>query len=81
MAKQITGVVVQNKMMNTVVVKVERKLQHPVYKKYVKKTAKFMADTVGAKYEVGDTVVIEETRPISKNKFFKVVKKTGEAKA
>jgi small subunit ribosomal protein S17 len=69
--KQLTGTVVSDKMEKTVVVAVETRRRHPVYHKVVKKRKKFKAhDEKGA--TVGDTVVIEETRPLSKTKRWKV---------
>lgn len=79
MAKKIfTGVVVSNKMMNTVVVAMERKIPHPVYGKLIKRTGKIMADTNGMDVQVGEIVTIEEIRPMSKSKNFKVIKKAKE---
>ena len=62
------GVVVSNKMMKTVVVAVERTTQHGMYQKYIKRTSKFLAHTDATDINVGDRVVIEETRPMSKRK-------------
>lgn len=67
------GEVVSNKMDKTVVVKVERKMLHPVFKKYVKRTKKFVAHDEGDKCQIGDRVEIMETRPLSKTKRWKVV--------
>jgi small subunit ribosomal protein S17 len=65
------GVVVKAKMHKSVVVAVERLVQHPVYRKTIKRTSTFMAhDTKGAR--PGDTVRIVETRPLSKNKRWRV---------
>jgi small subunit ribosomal protein S17 len=66
--KTYTGKVVSNKMNKTVVVAVTRHYQHPVYKKTVKKVAKFKAHDEGNVCNVGDDVKIIETRPISKDK-------------
>ena len=67
-----TGRVVSNKMQKTVVVVVERRKQHPIYKKVMKRTVRFMAhDEMGA--QEGDTVVIIESRPISANKRWRVI--------
>ena len=65
------GVVVSNKMMKTVVVAVERLVQHGMYQKYVKHTSKFLAHADTA-LNIGDRVVIEETRPLSKRKRWNV---------
>ena len=67
------GEVVSNKMDKTVVVKVERKMLHPEFKKYVKRTKKFVAHDEGDKCQIGDTVEIMETKPLSKTKRWKVV--------
>jgi small subunit ribosomal protein S17 len=67
-----TGVVVSDKMDKTVVVKVDRLVKHPVYNKYIKKTAKYKAHDEDNACKVGDRVVIVETRPLSKDKFWKV---------
>ncbi len=76
MAKKIlVGTVLSDKMTNTVVVSVERKERHPVYNKLIKITKKYKADTNGMQVAVGDVVHIEETRPLSKDKHFKVIKK------
>lgn len=75
--KRFAGIVVSNKMTNTVVVALERKVPHPRYGKLMKATTKLKADTAGQEYMVGDMVVIEETRPMSRDKYFKVVKKGG----
>jgi len=65
------GLVVSNKMEKTVVVKVERRVQHPLYGKFVLRTTKFKAhDLIGC--DEGDTVEIMETRPISKDKNWRV---------
>jgi small subunit ribosomal protein S17 len=65
------GVVVSNKMMKTVVVAVENTFMHKMYQKYVKRTSKFMAHA-NDPLNVGDRVVIEETRPMSKRKRWNV---------
>lgn len=81
MAKKIlTGYVVSDKMQNTVVVEVTRKVRHPLYNKSVKVSKKYKADSndIGAVF--GDLVQIEETRPMSKDKYFKVIAKvTGKS--
>ena len=80
--KVITGKVVSNKMQKTVVVEVERFVSHPIYKKRIKKTNKIKADTNGMEVSNGVIVKIEQTSPISRDKFFKVVEivREGEAK-
>jgi small subunit ribosomal protein S17 len=63
-----TGVVVSNKMQKTVVVAVENLVKHGMYQKYVKHTSKFLAHAENNDVNVGDRVVIEESRPLSKRK-------------
>jgi small subunit ribosomal protein S17 len=63
-----TGVVVSNKMQKTVVVAVENLVKHGMYQKYVKQTSKFLAHNESNDINVGDRVVIEESRPLSKRK-------------
>jgi len=71
--KRRTGVVVSNKMDKTVVVVTDRMTRHPLYLKYIKKRVKFKAhDEVNA-CQIGDTVLVEETRPLSKDKHWRVV--------
>jgi len=73
MAKILEGKIVSNKMNKTVVVEVVRKTAHPMYKKIIKKSKKFLADSGDKKYEIGKTVKIVETRPLSKNKHFRIM--------
>lgn len=74
MTKILTGKVVSiGKMTKTVTVEVEHQRPHPLYKKIVKKTKKFLVDTGGLEVKMGDTVKIRQTRPISKRKYFKVL--------
>ena len=72
--KILNGIVVSDKMRDTVVVKVGRFVKHPKYGKYMKISKKFKAHDVGNTAKVGDKVEIIETRPISKDKHFKLVK-------
>jgi small subunit ribosomal protein S17 len=67
-----TGVVVSNKMQKTVVVAVENLTKHGMYQKYVKQTSKFLAHNESNDINVGDRVVIEESRPLSKRKRWNV---------
>lgn len=67
------GVVSSNKMQKTVVVTVERQIMHPLYKRVVRRSAKFLAHDEGNQCRVGDTVRIEETRPLSARKRWRVV--------
>ena len=73
MAKILTGKVVSVKMQNTVVVEVVRRTPHPLYKKLMLRSKKHQADANGRTVSVGDTVKIVETKPISKNKHFKLM--------
>jgi len=71
--KIYTGTVVSNKMNKTVVVAVTRLFQHPVYKKTVKRVTKFKAHDEKNACQIGDTVKIIETRPLSKEKRWLVI--------
>lgn len=71
--KERIGSVVSNKMDKTVVVAVERKVKHPMYKRIVKKTKKFKAHDEKNICDEGDKVLIMETRPLSKTKRWRVV--------
>ncbi len=73
--QQLIGTVVSDKMQKTVVVKVDTKKRHPKYHKSYKITRKFKAHSENNEYHVGDKVVIESCRPISKDKRFKVISK------
>ena len=66
------GVVVSNKMQKTVVVAVENLVKHGMYQKYIKRTNKFLAHNERPDINIGDRVVIEETRPLSKRKRWNV---------
>lgn len=72
--KTKTAVVVSNKMNKTVVVATERTTMHPLYKKYLKRRQKFKAHDENNECRIGDTVLVQETRPLSKEKHWKVVK-------
>ena len=78
--KTRVGKVVSDKMDKTVVVAVERLVQHPLYKKAVKKTVKFKAHDENNESHIGDTVEIMETRPLSKDKRWRVVEILEKAK-
>lgn len=71
-ARTKVGVVVSTKMQKTVVVAVENLVKHGMYQKYIKRTNKFLAHNEQPEINVGDRVVIEETRPLSKLKRWKV---------
>lgn len=74
------GVVTSDKMEKTITVSVERKLRHPIYGKFVKKTKKFHAHDEKNDGGVGDTVRIMETRPLSKTKRWRLVEIVEKAK-
>ena len=78
--KQREGVVVSNKMTKSIVVAVESKLQHPKYGKFLKKTSRFMAHDEKDECQIGDVVRIMETRPLSKNKCWRLVEIIEKAK-
>ncbi|MFA7276795.1 MAG: 30S ribosomal protein S17 [Pseudobdellovibrionaceae bacterium] len=69
----LEGRIVSDKMDKTVTVLVERRTMHPIYKKYVKQSAKYAAHDEANVFRVGDVVSIEECRPISKRKCWKVI--------
>jgi small subunit ribosomal protein S17 len=73
--QQLKGIVVSDAMDKTVVVKVDMKKRHPKYHKSYTVSKKFKAHDETNEYHSGDVVVIEATRPISKDKKFKVIKK------
>ncbi len=73
--QQLTGTVVSNKMDKTVVVKVDIRKRHPKYHKSYTKSYKYKAHDEENAYEIGDKVVIESTKPLSRDKNFTVVKK------
>ena len=70
--RQLIGIVSSSKMDKTVVVSVKRKFPHPVYKKFVNKTKKYYAHDPNTMCGVGDRVVIEESKPLSKLKRWRV---------
>lgn len=78
--KQKVGIVSSNKMDKTITVTVERRLRHPIYGKFVKKTNKFHAHDETNDCNVGDTVRIMETRPLSKLKRWRLVEVIERAK-
>jgi small subunit ribosomal protein S17 len=78
--KQKIGIVVSNKMDKTVAVQVERRLMHPLYGKFVKRSKKFFAHDEENTCHVGDKVRIMETRPMSKNKRWRLVEVLERAK-
>lgn len=68
------GRVVSNKMDKSIVVAIERRVAHPIYKKYFQKTTKLMAHDPNNECQIGDIVEIMETRPLSKRKRWRLVK-------
>lgn len=78
--KTRVGVVVSNKMEKTIAVAIERKVQHPIYKKYFKKTTKLLAHDEKRECSIGDKVRIMETRPLSKLKRWRLVEVIEKAK-
>jgi small subunit ribosomal protein S17 len=78
--KEITAIVVKNKMDKSIVVSVDRKIKHPIYGKFVKKTSTFMAHDDKNECNVGDRVQLMEVRPLSKNKRWRLVKIVEKAK-
>ena len=78
--KTRVGVVSSNKMDKSITVQVERRLRHPIYGKFVKKTKKFMAHDEGNDCNIGDTVKIMESRPLSAKKRWRLVEIIERAK-
>ena len=78
--KEKIGVVVSDKMERTIVVEVLRKVKHPIYGKFVKRTSKFAAHDDKNECRTGDTVRIMETRPLSKSKCWRLVEIIERAK-
>jgi small subunit ribosomal protein S17 len=77
--KTRTGKVVSTKMQKSIIVAVERRVAHPLYKKYYKRTTKFYAHDEKNEAGIGDTVLIMETRPISKLKRWRLVQVVAKA--
>lgn len=78
--KERSGLVTSNKMDKSIVVLVERRIKHPMYGKFVKRSSKFMAHDENNECNIGDTVRIMETRPLSKNKCWRLVEIIERAK-
>tara|TARA_B100000614_G_scaffold149325_1_gene132496 strand:+ start:402 stop:656 length:255 start_codon:yes stop_codon:yes gene_type:complete len=78
--KERIGVVTSAKMNKSIVVAIQRKVKHPLYKKFIKKTSKFFAHDEKNTCKSGDTVRIMETRPLSKNKNWRLVEIIERAK-
>jgi len=73
--KRLKGRIISDKMDKTIVIKVERLVSHPIYKKKYRVSKKYKAHDEKNEYKVGDLVEIEECRPVSKEKRWKVIKK------
>lgn len=71
--KEKTGIVISDKMNKTITVGVERTAKHPIYKRIIKQRSKFMVHDEGEIAKMGDRVRIQETRPLSKNKRWRLV--------
>lgn len=80
MRKSRTGIVVSDKMDKTITVSIERKVKHPMYGKFMKKTSKFHAHDEQNQCGIGDIVRIMETRPLSKTKRWRLVEVLEKAK-
>jgi len=78
--KTRTGVVIKNGMDKSITISIERRIAHPIYKKYFKKTTKLMAHDEKNECNIGDVVKIMETRPISKNKNWRLIEIVEKAK-
>ena len=78
--KERVGKVVSNKMQKSITVAMDRKVKHPIYGKFMNKTTKFMAHDEKNEAGIGDTVRISETRPLSKNKRWRLVEIIEKAK-
>ncbi|MCZ2357449.1 MAG: 30S ribosomal protein S17 [Bacteroidia bacterium] len=78
--KERIGKVTSNKMAKSIVVSVQRKIEHPIYRKYIKRTTKFVAHDENNDANIGDTVRIMETRPLSKTKRWRLVEILERAK-
>jgi len=78
--KERIGVVVSTKMDKSIIVAVKRKVKHPIYGKFINKTKKLMAHDEENQCNIGDTVRISETRPLSKNKAWRLIEIIERAK-
>ena len=78
--KERIGLVVSNKMEKSITVQIERKVKHPIYGKYVRRSTKLVAHHEQNSCGIGDTVKIMETRPLSKNKCWRLVEIIEKAK-
>ncbi|MED5241713.1 MAG: 30S ribosomal protein S17 [SAR324 cluster bacterium] len=71
-----SGIVVSDNMNKSIVVKIERKIKHPIYKKTIKRSKKYVAHDENNECKIGDLVQIAECRPLSKRKRFRLYKRT-----
>lgn len=78
--KERTGQVISDKMDKSIVVSVQRKVKHPIYGKFIRKSTRFMAHDEKNECGIGDTVRIMETRPLSKRKRWRLVEVLQKAK-
>ncbi len=78
--KERTGQVISDKMDKSIVVSVQRKVKHPIYGKFIRKSSRFMAHDEKNECGIGDTVKIMETRPLSKRKRWRLVEVLEKAK-
>lgn len=72
-ARVLTGKVISNKMQDSIVVAIERKVKHPIYHKYLRRTTKVHADDPKNTCNIGDVVVVESCRPLSKTKHWRLI--------
>ncbi len=78
-AKTVSGTVISNKMDKTISVLVERKVKHPLYGKFMRRSTKLMAHDEANECNEGDVVIIESSRPLSKNKNWRLQKVVSKA--
>ncbi len=78
-AKTVSGTVISNKMDKTISVLIERKVKHPLYGKFMRRSTKLMAHDEANECNEGDIVIIESSRPLSKNKFWRLQKVVSKA--
>jgi small subunit ribosomal protein S17 len=74
MRKRLEGKVVSDKQQKTRVVEIERLVKHPLYRKYIRRTTRLQCHDALEKAKVGDHVLIEETRPLSRTKHWRIIK-------
>ncbi|MCY4155571.1 MAG: 30S ribosomal protein S17 [Gammaproteobacteria bacterium] len=70
--RSLTGTVVSNKMDKSIAVTIQRTVKHPLYGKYIRRTTKLLAHDENNECNIGDTVIIEASRPVSKNKAWRL---------